>query len=95
MTRFINFDDPYNRWTLDKILYICNKVKEYATKHNLENVVLETIEDNRWSDSKNQRYDITISYYKGDHIWEQKLLLLKGELIDGKECHRRFNEFYS
>lgn len=93
--KFVNFSDPLNRWDIDKVILICNEVKRYADKHNLDKVELHRVEDNTWSDKENQRYDIEIRYMKGSHLIQQKLLMLKGELLDGEEFHNRINEFYS
>lgn len=93
--KFVNFGDPLNRWDIDKVTLICNEVKRYADKHNLGQVYLHRVEDNTWSDKENQRYDIEIRYMKGSHLIQQKLLILKGELLDGEEFHNRINEFYS
>jgi len=93
--KFVNFSDPLNRWDIDKVILICNEVKRYANKHNLNKVELHRVEDNTWSDKENQRYDIEIRYMKGNQLIQQKLLMLKGELLDGDEFHNRINEFYS
>ena len=92
--KFINWDDPLNVWSLYKVTEICQKVKAYADTHGLEDAVLHSVEDNIWSDPANQRYDIEIRYEKKGHLIEQKLLMLKGEIIDGTEFHKRFDEFY-
>ncbi len=93
--KFVNFSDPLNRWDIDKVILICNEVKRYADNHNLDKVELHRVEDNTWSDKENQRYDIEIRYMKGNQLIQQKLLMLKGELLDGDEFHNRINEFYS
>lgn len=92
--KFINLEDPMNEWRLDKVFEICQKVKEYADKNGLKDVVLHHVEDNVWSDAINQRYDIEIRYRINGHLIEQKLLMLKGEILDGKEFHARHDEFY-
>ena len=66
----------------------------YAAGHGLKNMKIETIENNAWSDPKNERYDIEISFARNPFRRWQKLLFLKGELIDGENFHRRFSEFY-
>lgn len=92
--KFVKFDDPQNRWSLDTITDIVNKVKEYADTVGLTDVELREIEDQTWSDPINNRFDITIVYLSGGHLISQKLLLLKGELLNGEEFHKRFGEFY-
>ena len=92
--KFVNFNDVLNRWSIDKVIDICNKIKQYAEEHDLVDVELHRVEDNTWSDEDNQRYDIEIRYKRDNQLWEQKLLILKGEVLDGNEFHRRHNEFY-
>ena len=92
---FVNLGDPMNRWKLDEVVRITSLIKEYADKHNLKDVELLEVEDNRWEDEVNQRIDVEIVYpdTKGIMI-QQKLLILKGEILDGKEFHKRAEEFY-
>ena len=93
--QFINWDDPMNRWKLDDVLMIATKIKEYATAHDLKGVELHKVTDNRWEDKENQRFDVEIRYTdENDVLWQQKLLILKGEVIDGKTFHERSREFY-
>lgn len=92
---FINFNDMNNRWELDKVLDICKKISDYAAARGLQHVELKTVEDSTWSDTKNQRYDIEIRYVGNEGtLIQQKLLILKGELLDGDEFHKRVKEFY-
>jgi len=91
----INLNDPFNRWRLDIVTQICNDVSEYTHKHGILRAEIDTIEDNTWADEVNRRYDVTIRYTADNGLlMEQKLLILKGEVIDGKEFHRRYDEFY-
>ena len=92
--KFINFDDPLNRWSLDKTVEVVSKTKLYADSKGYSEVELVEVEDNTWADIANQRIDITITYVKKGHCYRQKLLMLKGEILDGKEFHARFQEFY-
>lgn len=93
--RFTNLEDPLNRWKLDTVALIVTKVQKYCVKHNLRNVILREVEDNRWSDPDNGRFDIEIIYEnENGKLFEQKLLYLQGEIIDGKEFHERIEEFY-
>ena len=91
---FVKLYDPQNRWPLDTVIEIVNKVKEYADKAGLKDVELREIEDQTWSDPDNNRYDITIVYPLEGILISQKLLLLKGEIVNGEEFHKRFSEFY-
>ena len=92
---FVNFNDPLNRWDLDTVKMVCDKVKGYALNKGISDVELVTVEDNTWTDKVNQRYDITIRYTSGDGLFmEQKLLILRGRVIDGKEFHKHYDEFY-
>ena len=95
--QFINFGDYYNRWDLDLVVEITTKIQKWARKqHHRKNVELVSVEDNRWEDKDNQRIDVLIRYKKKDgFLYEQKLLILKGEVIDAKTLHKRFTEFYS
>ena len=92
--QFVNLDDPLNRWTVDKVDEIVTLVRQYTETHNIECAELCSVDDNTWSDQKNKRYDVWIRYYKEGHFWEQKLLILKGQILDGKEFHKRYSEFY-
>jgi hypothetical protein len=92
--KFVNFNDPHNRWSLKKICEITGLLKEYADKHDYRNVELLYVEDNTWSDEVNQRYDIEITYVGDSGPHWQKLLIMKGEVIDGLEFHKRYEEFY-
>ncbi len=90
----VNWGDPLNRWKLDDVLTVCGLAKEYADRHGLKDVGLAEVEDNRESDARNQRFDVTIEFNDGGHLKRQKLLILKGEILDGEEFHRRAGEFY-
>ncbi len=96
-TEFINFESN-NYFTLETINEVVSKVKEYADKKGFKEVRLVEVEDNTWSDPVNQRFDITIRYHDnmpGSIEMQRKLLMLKGEVIDGEEFHKRRKEFYS
>ena len=93
--QMVNLNDPLNRWTLDTVKMVCDKVKGYVLRRNISDVELLSVEDNTWADSDNQRYDVTIRYTsENGYFMEQKLLILKGEVLDGVEFHKRYNEFY-
>ena len=93
--KFVNFDDPLNRWTVDVVAEIATKVKSYCSKRGIKDAELHSVEDNTWSDARNQRFDIEIRYVDArNHLIQQKLLMLNGEVLDGKEFHKRFREFY-
>ena len=97
--KFIDFSDPLNQWPIDKVAEIVLKTKEYAEKKGLKNVLLHSVED--WSKASklysdpNNRIDIEIRYTdeKGK-LMQQKLLMLKGEILDATEFHERRKEFY-
>lgn len=92
---FRNLNDPYNRWDLRILSNVVRKVEAYCDKHDIGNVELHEVEDNRWEDPENQRFDIVIRYPdKNGTLIEQKLLMLKDEVIDGEEFHKRYSEFY-
>ena len=91
--KFITWDNK--PFTLFEIADVCNKLSEYA-KENIgtKNVHLGSIE--RSTDKINNRYDIELLYADPENGWDtrQKLLIMNGEVIDGIDFHRRFNEFY-
>lgn len=90
---FINYDNK--DWDFLTVKRIVDKVEQYVFKKALKEVKLLRVEDNTWADTKNRRYDIEISYVddKGKLVW-QKLLILKDEILDGEQFHKRFEEFY-
>ncbi len=92
---FVNMESEAHTWALDKIKSIVDLLSDYAESHGLKDVVLVSVEDSTWSDSANQRYDIYVEYpsESGQPV-QQKLLILKGEVIDGRTLHERFEEFY-
>lgn len=93
--KFINNEDLLNRWRVDTVLLIVSKVQQYCMEHNLINAYLHSVEDNRWSDPKNGRFDIEIRYInENGNLIQQKLLYLRGEILDGNEFHKRHDEFY-
>ena len=90
---FINYDNK--DWDFLTVKKIVDKVEQYVLENALKEVKLLRVEDNTWADAKNQRYDIEISYVddSGKLMW-QKLLILKDEILDGQQFHKRFEEFY-
>lgn len=92
--KFINFNDPRNSWSLRKVVEITNLIKAYVDEKNLTDVELLLVEDNTWSDEDNQRYDIEIQYTENGRLIWQKLLIMKGEVIDGATFHERHEEYY-
>lgn len=91
--KFINFGSDTG-WSPDTVAKICKKVLDYAKANNLADVMLCSVEDNTCDDKANQRYDVEICFTKNGQLIRQKLLILKGEVIDGNEFHKRINEFY-
>ncbi len=92
-TKFINlYNNDY--WSLETVNNIVSKVSEYAEKKGLKDVKLVCIENNVEGDPVNRRYDVEIEY-QGEHCRiQKKLLILKDEVIDGDEFHKRAREFY-
>ena len=93
-TKFINLTDPESFWDLTIVADIIGKVNEYALQSGYTDAKLVEIEDGTASDTVNKRYDVTICFSAEGHTVRQKLLYLKGEIVDGDEFHRRFREFY-
>lgn len=93
--QFINHYDPLNRWTVQEVLDIASLIDDYCKSSNIKNAELCSVESNCLADPENQRYDIEICYSnEAEMLIRQKLLILKGEVVDGKEFHKRFKEFY-
>lgn len=95
MLRLINWDKEDADWRLDVLASICTQTLDYANKRGYKNVILESIEDNTLTDPANQRYDIQILFDRTEeNVIGQKLLMMKGEVIDCKTFHRRYEEYY-
>lgn len=94
--KFINFGDYYNRWPLDKVAGIVIKVKEYTDRMGIINPELHEVEDLSWEKGEeiNQRVNVKIRYFKEGKLYEKWLMIMKGEVIDANEFHRRRDEFY-
>ncbi len=92
-TEFIDFWNT-GYWTLETVNNIVSKVSEYAEKKGLKDVKLVSVENNINSDPKNQRFDVVIQHLGETFHVQRKLLILKGEVIDGDEFHKRYKEFY-
>lgn len=93
--KFVNYRDPLNRWTLDTVLYITQLIDEWCKTKGLKDVTLQRVEDNTYDDPANKRIDVEICYTNAKgFLVQQKLLILKGEVIDGETFHKRFSEFY-
>lgn len=92
-TKLINFSDN-ELWDLNVLIDIKSKVEKYILDNKYNNAYINEIENSTWTDPINQRYDIWITYIKNKKLFQQKLLYLKGELLDGNEFHKRYEEFY-
>ena len=97
--KFMDWNDPLNRWSVDRVLDIVTKVKKYTDKHGIKNAELLSVEDSSYASSlypdNNDRVDIEIRYLNEcNQLIMQKLFIMKGELIDGTEFHKRRREFY-
>lgn len=93
--RFVNLEDYLNRWSLDKVVEIVTKLQAYVNEKGVKNVMLHEVEDLTWSDPENQRYNIEIRYInERNNLMQQHLIMLKGEILDGNEFHKRRDEFY-
>ena len=92
-TEFIDFWNT-GYWALETVNNIVSKVSEYAEKKGLKDVKLVSVENNINSDPKNQRFDVVIQHLGETCHVQRKLLILKGEVIDGDEFHKRYKEFY-
>jgi len=92
-TEYINFG-PEKTWDTATTEKIVAQVQKYAEQNGLKNAAIKSIEDSTWSDPDNQRFDVWIAYGGEYGLIQQKLLFLKGELLDGAEFHKRIEEFY-
>ncbi len=92
--KFANHYNPEDSWVLDTIEDIIAKVKAYGSLHSLDINMIE-IENTSYTDVANNRYDISIKYNneKSQPI-SQKLLYLKGDIVDGKTLHANFEKYY-
>jgi len=73
---------------------ITSKIKEYMDNAGIKDARIHQIEDQSDVDHANRRFDIEIDYSLNGQMMRQKLLYLKGEIIDGVDFHRRYKEFY-
>lgn len=85
-----NFGNP-EAFTSDKIRKILDLLDNYMG--NKPYTIVEMWQDN--VKDANDRIDVSIKFEndKGFPI-RQKLLILKGELIDGVTFHKRYKEWY-
>ena len=77
--------------TADKIREILDLIDGYmkGTPYTIKEMWRDNVTD------PNGRIDIEIRYENSERqLIQQKLLILKGELIDGETFHKRFNEWY-
>ena len=95
MIRLINLSYPEKLWSLDTLVDILTKVKEYADAHQYRDVSVTLIEDQTYSDPANNRFNVEIIATTPEgRMIHQMLFYLKGEIIDGNDFHRRHDEFY-
>jgi len=92
-TQLINFAKD-ELWDLNILADILQKTKAYADRKGLQDVTLSSIEDNT-DFGDNERYDIMIRYdcsKQGCIYTEQKLLMIRGEVMDCNEYHERYQK---
>ena len=73
---------------------ITSKIKEHMDNAGIKDAGIYRIEDQSYADPVNNRFDIEVDYSLDGRMVRQKLLYLKGEIVDGVDFHRRFKEFY-
>ena len=94
--KFVNFA-PNEYWDWDVINDIVVLTKHYADVKHLDIIKME-LENNSWSDVRNNRYDITITCRNTNDdenktLTCQKLLFLQGMLVDGEDFHANFQKY--
>ena len=94
--KFVNFGDYYNRWPLDKVIDIVTKVKAYTDGKGINDPELHEVEDLSWEKGEeiNQRINVRIRYFKENKLYERWLMIMRGEVLDADEFHKRRSEFY-
>ena len=95
--KFVNFA-PDEYWDWNIINDVVTLTKHYADVNHF-NIIEMELENNSWSDVRNNRYDITITYRninddENKTLIRQKLLFLQGDLVDGKTFHANFQKYY-
>lgn len=91
---YLNGRDAYGResfLTSAKLKEILGKIDDFL--FGKKYFIREIRQDD--TNSALQRYDIEVIIEEQDgKLWWQKLLLLNGEVVDGKTFHRRYKEWY-
>lgn len=83
-----SYGHPVNL-TSNKLRNILELLDKYMD--GKEYTICEIRQDN--INDKNQRIDVEICY-KTNFTIRQKLLILKGEVLDGNSFHKRYHEWY-
>ena len=102
-TRRLSQDEQAPYWTIQSMFYpypiqelevILDALKKYGEEHCWEGVLIRSISHDA-ADDGNNRIDIEVSYTDANRksIY-QKLWMMRGEIIDGVEFHKRFEKFY-
>lgn len=83
-------------WDLGVLADIRHKTDAYAVKHELIDCTIIQVFDNSKVDEANNRYDIDVVYKDAvtGRRTRAKLLYMKGDVVDGEEFHKRYEEFY-
>lgn len=97
MKREYHMVDRFILWPLDELCDAVNKIEKYCKvkMSDCSNIVLDEI----WktvSDEPdgNDRIDAEVSYMREKKLYRKKLLIMRGEVIDGYTFHERFKEYY-
>lgn len=95
MADFVKFGEIDNKWTIEEIFKVVSKINAYCEREGLSGAELVSVKDNTVRDPKNQRHDIILRYSDSLGVpVRHKLLMMKDEIISGKEFSERFYEFY-
>lgn len=95
MNGYYQIESRYQGWPINELLKVLNAVNIYTKKlSDCKEVHIVSVEKFLSEHDNNDRVDIEIIYLQENQLIHQKLLMMKGEIIDGMTFHERFNEFY-
>lgn len=89
-------ESSFGGWPISELKKVLDAIENYRLKKlsDCESLRVCSLEKNLKSKDKNDRVDIEVNYIHNGQFIYQKLLMMKGEVVDGSEFHKRFQEFY-